>query len=131
MGAEGLNPLHMKVLARVESAEEVRAVLRGWLGDRVDERELGAAQLVATELLSNCVRHGGLEASDVVRVRASAVDSVLHLEVEDPGRAGSPQRREPDPLRGGIGLNLVDALALHWGVLRDDHTVVWADLALH
>jgi anti-sigma regulatory factor (Ser/Thr protein kinase) len=125
-----VNPLHMKVYARAESAEEVRAVLRGWLAGRVPERELGDAELVATELVANSVRHAGLDASDIVRVRATEGDGVLHLEVEDPGRAGKPQRRESDPIHGGIGLNLVDALALHWGVAGGEDTVVWADLPL-
>jgi anti-sigma regulatory factor (Ser/Thr protein kinase) len=115
----------MKVFARAESAEEVRAVLRGWLVGRVPERELVDAQIVATELVANTVLHAGLGPSDVVRVRAMEGDGVLHLEVEDPGRAGTPQRRED-----GIGLNVVDALALHWGVARDHDTVVWADLPL-
>ena len=125
-----VNPLHMKVFARAESAEEVRAVLRGWLAGRVPEQELGDAELVATELVSNSIRHAGLGATDVVRVRATEGDGVLHIEVEDPGRAGKPQRREPDPLHGGLGLNLVDALALHWGVAGNGDTVVWADLPL-
>jgi serine/threonine-protein kinase RsbW len=124
-----VNPLHMKVLARAESAEEVRAVLRGWLAGRVPERELGDAELVATELVANSIRHAGLGASDVVRVRATEGDGVLHLEVEDPG-GGTPQRREPDPLHGGVGLNVVDALSLHWGVTGNGDTVVWADLPL-
>ena len=125
-----VNPLHMKVFARAESAEEVRAVLRGWLVGRVPARELGDAELVATELVANSVRHGRLDASDVVRVRATEGDGMLHLEVEDPGRAGKPRRREPDPLNGGLGLNVVDALSLHWGVGGDGATVVWADLPL-
>src|SRR4051794_19493877 len=109
----------MKVFARAESAEEVRAVLRGWLAGRVPERELGDAELVATELVSNSIRHAGLGATDVVRVRAMEGDGILHLEVQDPGSAGKPRRREPDPLHGGIGLNLVDRLSLHWGIAGD------------
>jgi serine/threonine-protein kinase RsbW len=120
-----VNPLHMKVFARAESAEEVRAVLRGWLAGRVPERELGDAELVATELVANSVRHAGLGASDVVRVRATERPGVLHLEVEDPGRTGKPEQRD-----GGIGLNVVDALSLHWGIGGDGDTVVWADLPL-
>ena len=91
-----LNPLHMKVLARAESAEEVRAVLRGWLAGRVAERELGDAELVATELVTNSVRHAGLSSRDVLRVRASADGEVLHLEVEDDGprgQAAAPRAR--------------------------------------
>jgi serine/threonine-protein kinase RsbW len=125
-----VNPLHMKVLARPESAEEVRAVLRGWLAGRAEERELGDAELVLTELLTNSVRHAGLASNDVVRVRVTEDGEVLHMEVEDDGRAGAPRRRVPDAVNGGLGLNLVDALALHWGVECAERTVVWADLPL-
>ena len=75
------NLLNMKVLARPEAAEEVRAVLRGWLAGSLDDRELGDAELVASELVSNSIRHAGLSAHEVVRVRAAALDDVLHLEV--------------------------------------------------
>ena len=126
-----LSPLHMKVLARAESAEEVRAVLRGWLAGRVAERELGDAELVASELVTNSVRHAGLSASDVLRVRASADGEVLHLEVEDEGRVGRPRRRVPDGPLGGLGLNIVDTLALDWGIRRGDHTTVWVELPCH
>ena len=125
------NPLNMKVLARAESAEEVRGVLRGWLSGSIEERELDDAELVATELVSNSVRHAGLATHDIVRVRASALADVLLLEVEDDGLAGAPRRRPPDPMAGGIGLNLVEALSRAWGVRREDHTTVWAQLPCH
>jgi anti-sigma regulatory factor (Ser/Thr protein kinase) len=125
------NPLHMKVLARAESAEEVRAVLRGWLAGAVADQELGDVELVVTELLSNSVRHAGVAAQDVLRVRANADGDVLHLEVEDDGRAGTPLRRPPHAVTGGIGLNIVDSLSLDWGVRRNDHTIVWAELPCH
>jgi anti-sigma regulatory factor (Ser/Thr protein kinase) len=121
----------MKVLARAESAEEVRAVLRGWLAGEVAECEMDDVELVATELVTNSVRHAGLAAQDVLRVRAVAHGDVLHLEVEDEGCAGLPRRRVPDVVAGGIGLNLVEALALDWGVRRNDHTTVWAELPCH
>ena len=125
-----LNPLHLKVLARPESAQEVRNVLRGWLAARAPERDIDDAELVVTELVANSVRHAGLRASDVVRVRVAALDEVLHLEVEDDG-AGLPQRRKPDPGGGGLGLNLVSKLSREWGVKHNGHTTVWAELPLH
>ena len=125
------NLLNMKVLARPEAAEEVRAVLRGWLAGSLDDRELGDAELVASELVSNSIRHAGLSAHEVVRVRAAALDDVLHLEVEDDGRAGPPRRRPPDAITGGIGLNVVEALSQAWGVRREARTTVWAELPFH
>jgi anti-sigma regulatory factor (Ser/Thr protein kinase) len=126
-----LNPLHMKVLARPESAQEVRTVLRGWLAPHVDEREIDDAELIATELVANSVRHAGLEPYDVVQVRVAAHDEVLHLEVEDDGNGGRPQRRVPDGANGGLGLNLVHMLAIDWGVEHNGHTKVWAELPAH
>lgn len=120
----------MKVLARPESALEVRTVLRGWLGAQVAERELEDAELVVTELLANSVRHAGLSDGDVVRVRAAPLDETLRVEVEDTGR-GLPLRRHPDPGGGGLGLNLVNMLSTDWGVLHNGHTTVWAELPCH
>jgi serine/threonine-protein kinase RsbW len=126
-----VNPLHMKVLARPESAQEVRTVLRGWLGPRVAARDLDDAALIVTELVTNSVRHAGLAGHDVLRVRAAALDEVLLLEVEDDGQGRVPHRRRPDPIAGGIGLNLVSALSLDWGVRCNDGTTVWAELPCH
>jgi serine/threonine-protein kinase RsbW len=126
-----LNPLHLKVLARPESAQEVRTVLRGWLGAHVDGHEIDDAELIATELVANSVRHAGLAPYDVVRVRVAALEEVLHLEVEDEGRAGVPRRRVPDGPNGGLGLNLVHTLSSDWGVKHNGRTTVWADLPVH
>ena len=106
-------------------------MLRGWLAGTIADRELGDAELVATELVTNSVRHAGLGSHDVLRVRAIADGEVLHLEVENSGQEGAPRRRPPDPIAGGIGLNIVHTLALDWGVRRDDHTTVWVELPCH
>lgn len=122
-----LTPLQMDVPARAEAVQEVRDVLRRHLGGSMAERELNDAELVVTELLSNSVRHSGVALDDLLRVRVSTGRGVLHLEVEDGGHTGAVRIRE-DPITGGIGLKLVDALALAWGVERGQHTTVWADL---
>ena len=123
----------MKVLARPESGGGGPApcCAAGSAGSLDDPRELGDAELVASELVSNSIRHAGLSAHEVVRVRAAALDDVLHLEVEDDGRAGPPRRRPPDPITGGIGLNVVEALSQAWGVRREARTTVWAELPFH
>jgi hypothetical protein len=63
-----------------------------------------------------------------VRVGAAAGDGVVRLEVDNPGSTGTIAAREPGLEGGGFGLVLVDALARAWGVSRDDHTRVWAEL---
>ena len=124
-----VNPLHMKVFARAESAEEVRAVLRGWLAGRVPEREVGDAELVATELVANSVRHAGLGVGELVRVGVELNGGTLRLEVDNPRTDGAVAAREPDPERsGGFGLGLVGGIARAWGVTRDVDTRVWVEM---
>lgn len=86
-------------------------------------QELGDAELVVTELLSNSVRHAAIAAGDPLHVRASTGLGVLHVEVEDAGRAAAIGVRP-----AGIGLNVVDTLATVWGVRRGQGTVVWAEM---
>ena len=118
----------MELPAEPHSAKVARdaiAGLDGHLGN-----VFGDVVLLISELVTNSVRHAGLAAHEVVRVRASEAGEVLHLEVEDTGCSGVPHRRIPDGVHGGLGLNLVDAISLHWGVQCNDHTMVWADLPI-
>jgi len=125
------DPLNLNVPARAEAAQGVRELLRRHLAGRMAEHELADAELVVTELLSNSMRHAGIARNAPLRVRVSTDGAVLHLEVEDGGRTGAVRIRESDPVTGGIGLKLVDALALAWGVERGSRTTVWADLPFH
>ena len=47
-------------------------------------------------------------------------------------RAGWASRSGASRIRftGGLGLNLVNALSLHWGIAGNGDTLVWADLPL-
>jgi anti-sigma regulatory factor (Ser/Thr protein kinase) len=99
---------------------------------------VGAAQeptllLLVSELVSNSVRHAGMDADEQIRLRARTGDLCAYVEVCDAGRSGQvPQRREhADPLEpGGLGLVLVDEMADRWGVSCQAHeTCVWFELA--
>jgi anti-sigma regulatory factor (Ser/Thr protein kinase) len=89
--------------------------------------------LLVSELVSNSVRHAGMAADEEIQVRARALEDRAYVEVCDAGHAGeTPRVREPelDALRpGGLGLQLVDAMADRWGVVRDGRTCVWFELA--
>lgn len=81
--------------------------LHDWPGDGVER-----AVLVVSELASNAVCHAGTD----WEVRCS-VDDVARVEVLDGEGAALPILRRPEPGRpGGLGLHLVIALALAWGV---------------
>jgi anti-sigma regulatory factor (Ser/Thr protein kinase) len=90
--------------------------------------------LLVSELVTNSVRHAGLSAGEMIRLRARCDSERAHVEVCDSGRTRrTPCRRDPDPNAlepGGLGLKLVDEMADRWGVSRQEHhTCVWFDLA--
>lgn len=88
----------------------VATALVAWGYDEVVE----LAELVVSELVSNAVRHAG-DCGDL-EVTVSADDDVVRLTVAD-GSPRRPQLRQ-DPVlgEGGLGLRLVERVALHWGV---------------
>jgi anti-sigma regulatory factor (Ser/Thr protein kinase) len=89
--------------------------------------------LLVSELVSNCVRHAGLDRDERIRLRARCDEACAYVEVCDAGRSGRvPARRaHQDALEpGGLGLVLVDEMADRWGVAsNDDETCVWFELA--
>ena len=110
------------------AARIVVASLRG----RVPASVLDTAQLLVTELVTNSVRHSGASAAARVVVRVRLTDSMLRLEVSDPGCDGAIAPRAPDlQAGGGFGLNLVSAFSERWGLERvaAGGTRVWAQLA--
>jgi anti-sigma regulatory factor (Ser/Thr protein kinase) len=107
-----------------------RAVLVSTLGDQVPASLLERAVLLASELVTNSVRHGGASPGDALVFRVELSSAVIRLEVGDPGRAGMIAPRAPDLANGGgFGLHIVDVLSESWGVERSSTgTRVWARL---
>jgi anti-sigma regulatory factor (Ser/Thr protein kinase) len=93
------------------------------------------AELLVSELVTNCVRHAGLpeDASIEFTLRASA--EVLMVEVADAGRGfaddgpGRPRAASGSDGSSGWGLFLVDQIADRWGAVKvDGETRVWFEL---
>jgi signal transduction histidine kinase len=113
-----------------DAVPETRKVLLaadGFVPDSVRDDLL----LLASELVSNAVRHGGVEPGQAVRVALRLREGLVRLEVTDPGgqftRARVRERRDET---GGWGLFLVDRIATRWGVRRTStSTAVWFELA--
>jgi len=109
---------------------EARRAL-GELADHVSAVVLEDARLLASELVTNSVRHGAAGPASRVRFRAITVAGRIVIEVTDwgPGfEARRAQRPAPDG-RSGYGLFLVDRLARRWGIDRDGAMRVWCELA--
>jgi hypothetical protein len=120
--ARTVNRLLAADLASVGEARSlVRGVLRGWRAEAIADDVV----LVASELVSNALRHGmniepggrDTAGADDASVWISLVRTNSHLicAVSDPSRQ-PPVRRAVDPMTGcGQGLALVESLSACWG----------------
>lgn len=106
----------------------VREALAGLPGD---DPRLGDAMLVASELVTNAVKHSGCRPDELLTVEIERGGGHLLIGVRDPGSSGTiAQLTEADAGFGGLGLRIVELLADQWGHERDDGYRVWARLPL-
>jgi signal transduction histidine kinase len=107
------------------SVSAARRFVTEALIDRTPEVQ-EAAELMVSELATNCVRH--VKASFDLTIRKCR--SEIRVEVADRG-GGNPQMRSPGPDEPtGRGLRIVDMLSTRWGVELDKPTgkTVWFTL---
>jgi anti-sigma regulatory factor (Ser/Thr protein kinase) len=100
-------------------------------GDHVDERRMGDLRLLVSEVVTNAVRHAGMDPDDTILLEiADGAGGSVRVEVSDSGSGFIPKQRDPDLERpGGWGLYLVEELADRWGVETGGRTLVWFELA--
>ena len=111
-----------------DSAAEARRAL-GEVADHLSPRRLEDARLLVSELVTNAIRHAGLDEDDVIRLVVVSGDRALRIEVCDPGPGFDMSEPTPEPVRpSGWGLYLVRELADRWGVERNELTRVWFEL---
>jgi anti-sigma regulatory factor (Ser/Thr protein kinase) len=91
----------------------------------VSDDDIGSAQLVVSELVTNVVRHGGPS----LRLAIVRHDSGVRIEVTDNGGGLVARKPAVEHVPGGRGLRVVQGLAHAWGVAeRLDTKTVWCEL---
>jgi len=109
------------------SAGLARRFVERQLSDRrLSEQMVETALLVSSELVTNAYKHG----EGRIELRLHLFDDRIRIEVIDEGRGQAPAVREQSgDVIGGWGLQIVERVALQWGVFEGT-THVWADLAI-
>ncbi len=126
--ADDVTQLVLPADPRAPSA--ARTLLGLCIGPQLDARVLSDAQLLLSELVTNSLVHTGIGDDECIVVRIRLDDDALQLEVRNPGVTGTIASNGGDLVRGrGFGLDLVSLLSTEWGVRRDGHTAVWAELS--
>jgi anti-sigma regulatory factor (Ser/Thr protein kinase) len=108
------------------------AVVRDALGEVHDGGgwALDDGLLVASELVTNAVRHSGCAPDHTLQVSVDLARDSLVISVHDPGlsRRRAEPRTPDEPEPGGWGLRIIEQLATRWGAARPDGYLVWAEL---
>jgi anti-sigma regulatory factor (Ser/Thr protein kinase) len=129
MGESGSDLLALELRCNVAAPRRVRRALcklegLGW--------RLGDAMLIATELVTNALRHSACRENESIEVRVNQTEERLLISVQDPGKSGKEAKvQAPTDLgEGGVGLWVVEQLSRRWGDERDGGYRVWAELPL-
>jgi len=131
--ANGVHVTEERFSSDVQAPAAARAVVTRELRDQVAAPVLEHARLLASELMTNGVRHSRATADAHLVFRVEVSNRTVRLEVQDPGRDGTVAPRQGDERGdGGFGLNIVQTLSERWGLERiaTGGTRVWARLAL-
>ena len=108
-----------------DAPRQARHLVRDFVApERVDD-----AMLLVSELVTNAIRHAGLEEQETIRLVVETDDRGMRVEVSDRGPGFELTEPAPDPSRpSGWGLYLVRELSDRWGIDRDGGTRVWFEL---
>jgi anti-sigma regulatory factor (Ser/Thr protein kinase) len=125
--------ISLKIPVQPEGVAMARdAVARAVVNHRSSERRIEDLRLLTSEIVTNAMRHAGVNAGDSLVVAIDISPERVRVEVADHGPGFDPDALEaPTAERvGGWGLHLVQQLADRWGVDRNDPNFVWFELAM-
>lgn len=91
--------------------------------------ELDTVQLLATELVTNAVRHSSATEERPITLCADVKAGCIRVEVKDPGPPFSPLPYDAESLHeNGRGLYLVDQVSRRWGIEHCCGNEVWFEV---
>ncbi|WP_406317886.1 ATP-binding protein [Streptosporangium sp. NBC_01639] len=110
------------------SVPRARHLVRDWLAARGLDGQTEVAELLASELVTNALRH----ARGTIRLALFFEDGLLRCEVEDGNPALPRPGRAHEDDEGGRGLHLLELLSCCWGsAWTPMGKAVWFELPTH
>ncbi len=110
------------------AASSARKAILEQFGEILAPDERDVLRLLATELVTNAVLHGGADEQHHVILHLAAAPHRVRVEVCDGGPGLDPETLPRLEETGGDGLILLNALASRWGLSTDNGTCVWFEL---
>jgi len=102
-----------------------RAALTRWLTGQLPGDVLSDARVLASELVASSSGATDLPETASLRLAVEVRDDALRVDVRHPGGLRPGAR---SPAGGGVGLQLVEALAKRWGVDDVGGTHLWFEV---
>jgi diguanylate cyclase (GGDEF)-like protein len=97
------------------------------LDDDLPDEQRALLHLLITELVTNSVVHGEVEATQRIAVQIAVHPNTVHGQVTDPGPGFAPAATPTARDIGGLGLVIVDRATDRWGTSHDGRRV-WFEL---
>lgn len=122
--------LHLELPPDLLTSKRVRDVLRN-LRDEVPvaDEVFDDLLLLSTELVTNSVRHAGLQPGQFISFDLMRLRDRLRIEVTDSGPGLVAKEGLLDSLPADSrGLRIVATIGLEWGIYNDGTTTVWVEL---
>jgi|SRR5215212_6992832 len=130
-GTRNREPIRVELAASEHAPGQARSALEP-LKERISADDYVDLRLMASELVSDCIRDGGGTLERAIALQATIQGNTLRLEVADPASQFEVPDSPPDPGETGFGLYLVSRLADRWGVERGrGEAAVWLERQLH
>jgi anti-sigma regulatory factor (Ser/Thr protein kinase) len=121
--------VHADIPADSHAPAEARRVL-GPVAALLSREVAGALAIVASELVTNSIRHSGAGPGTPIELDASVDHGRVRLSVHDPGDGFDGGAHAPEPgAVGGWGLQVVEGLVDRWWVEVDSGTRVVCEIA--
>ena len=120
-----------QIVGGPRAPESARAKLSESLEERLQPPVVNDLRLLVSELVTNCVLHGGASDSGEITVRTKVRPDCVRTEVCHDGPLFVPPDEDPDlGTPGGLGLFLVEQMSEAWGIAEGCQTCVWFELGL-